>query len=294
MKKQITNSWNLIKKTGDEFLQDRGLKLSASLAFYTVFSLPPMLIILITILSAVFGKEAIHGEVYHQLNQLIGDRAAIQIQEILANIHLDQSNMMATFFSALALMVGATGIFAEIQDSLNLIWKLEVKVKNDFIKLLLARLLSFSMILSIGFVLLVSLVISAILASLSSKLKAFFPDVTVVFFQIADYLISIGFITIFFALIFKVLPDAKIKFRNVIKGALATALLFIAGKFFLALYLNKSDLGTTYGAAGSIILLLVWIYYSSIILYLGAEFTKVFAKSHGDKTVPADYAVRTV
>lgn len=291
MKKHLENSWGLVKNTGNAFLKDRGLKLSASLAYYTVFALPPMLIILITILGTVFGREAIHGEVYGQLNQLIGDRPAAQVQEILANIHLDKSHTLATVFSALALIVGATGVFAEIQDSLNLIWNIEAKARNGLVKLILARLVSFSMILSIGFVLLVSLLISALLAALSAKLKAYFPEVTVVVFQVVDYVISFGVITLFFALIFKILPDAKIKFRNVIKGALATSLLFIIGKFLIALYFNKSDMANTYGAAGSIILLLVWVYYSSIILYLGAEFTKVYAKAHGDETIPRDFAI---
>lgn len=285
MSKILRNSWNLIAETKDDFFKNHGMKLSASLAYYTFFALPPLLIILITILSTVFGKEAIHGQVYTQLHDLIGDKPALQIQEILVNIHLDKSSYAATFISALLLLISATGIFSEIRDSLNIIWNIKVQPHRALIKLMLSRLLSFSLILSIGFVMLASLIISALLAVLSAYLKKYFPDVTILVFQIVDYLISLSVITLCFTLIFKILPDAKIKFRNVSIGAVVTALLFILGKFLIALYLNKSNIVSIYGAAGSIILLLAWVYYSSIILYMGAEFTKVYAKTRGNRTI---------
>ncbi len=277
----------LFFETGKEFINDRGLKMSAALAYYALFALPPLLIILINVLGYFFGQDAIQGEIQTYLNGYIGNKAALQIQNAIKSVHLSDHNFFATILSSIAFIFGATGVFAEMQDSLNLIWGFKGKPRHDLIKFIISHAMSFVMILCIGFVILVSLLISALLAALSGELKTFFPEITIIFFQILDFIISFGFITVFFAMIFKILPSSKVKYRNVIEGATITALMFILGKVVIAMYLNKSEIASTYGAGGSIIVLLIWVYYSSIILYLGAEFTKVYSKSkHISTKVP--------
>jgi membrane protein len=198
---------------------------------------------------------------------------------------------MAAIIGGITLLIGATTIFADIQDSINSIWGLKVKPKAGWFKLVKTRLLSFGVIGSLGFLLLVSLGVTALIEALTNRLKAHFPDVTVVLFYILNLVITFAVITSLFAVIFKVLPDAKVKLRDVIAGAIATAILFMLGKFAISFYISKSAVGSTYGAAGSLVVLLVWIYYSSIILYFGAGFTKAYAIKYGGEIHPNQYAV---
>lgn len=291
MRKRIVSTWDLIRRTAEEFHNDKAMKLSASLSYYTVFSLAPMLIVIITGAGLIFGREAVQGQVFAELNDLIGNKAAYQVEEIIRNIGESRDTYFANIIGIVALVIGATGVFTEIQDSINIIWGLKAKPKKGFVKMLINRLLSFSMIVAIAFLLLVSLVIEALLAAFSAKLKAYFPDITVYFFQAINFSASLGVTTLLFAIIFKVLPDAKIKWKDVIIGSLVTAVLFIFGKFLIGYYLGRSDLGSTYGAAGSVIVLLLWVYYSSIILFLGAEFTQVYAYRFGSRISPNGYAV---
>jgi membrane protein len=235
------------------------------------------------------------GQVYEQLNKLVGSRAAIQIQDIIKNIHLSGNNFFATVVSLVILFVGATSIFGEIQDSINKIWGLRIKPHKVWWKLILTRLLSFSLILSIGIIMIVSLLLNAVVAAFGKFIGRFIANYSLYFIEISDAILSFIVAAFFFSLIFKILPDAKIRWRDVLFGGFITALFFTLGKLGIGYYLGKSKFTSVYGAAGSIIILMVWVYYSSIILYLGAEFTKVYAKLYGKNILPNEYAewVRT-
>lgn len=286
----IKAGWSLLQDSANCFSDHKALKLSASLAYYTIFSLAPMLIVIIALCSVFFGREAIEGQIYQQLNEFIGNTAALQIQEIIKNTSLSGNTFVATVFGTVALIIGATGVFTEIQDSINIVWGIRVRPKRGWLKLLVNRVISFSMIVSIGFLLMVSLLISSLISAFSEKLSVYFPELTIYVFQVIDFLITYSVITLLFAIIFKVLPDAKIKWRDVFVGSVFTATLFIIGKLGITFYLGRSNLGLAYGAAGSVIVILVWVYYSSIILYFGAEFTQVYARKHGGEIQPTTYA----
>jgi membrane protein len=286
----IKGLWEVLKNSFKGFSEHNITKLSASLAYYTVFSLGPLLIMIIFLCSIFFGREAVEGTIYGQIQGFVGQDAALQLQEIIKNAALGKGTM-AAIIGGITLLIGATTIFAEIQDSINTIWGLKVKAKAGWFKLVKTRLLSFGVIGSLGFLLLVSLGITALIEGLTNRLKAHFPDITVVLFYIINLVITFGVITTLFGVIFKVLPDAKVKWKDVLAGAIATALLFMLGKFAISFYISKSDVGSTYGTAGSLVVLLVWIYYSSIILYFGAVFTKAYAIKFGGEIHPNHYAV---
>ena len=285
------DSWFLIKETFNAFMNDRGVKLSAALSYYTIFSLAPLLIIIISLSGFFFGAEAVNGEIFGQINSLVGNTAAQQIQEMIKNVKLSASTSFATTLGIVMLLVGASGVFTEIQDSLNFIWGLKAKPKRGLSKFLKNRLMSFSMIGSMGFLLLVGLIINVVLDVFSAKLIRFFPSITIQLFNAFTVVIVFSIITLLFAIIFKSLPDGKIASKDALIGASFSAVLFMIGKFAIGLYLSNSGIATIYGAAGSVILILLWVYYSSIILYFGAEFTKVYANAHGKKIIPSEYAV---
>jgi membrane protein len=282
--------WQVLKKSFAGFGDYKIPKISASLAYYTVFSMGPLMIVIIYLASFFYGRESIEGEIYGQLNGFIGSDAAAQVQEIIKNATITGSGI-AAIIGVVTLLIGATGVFAEIQDSINTIWGLKPKPKLGLAKLIQSRLLSFGLIGSLGFLLLVSLAATAVVEGIGARLKAMFPDVGVVLFYIVNLLLTLGVVTVLFAVIFKVLPDAKIKFKDVWPGAIATSLLFLLGKFAISFYISQSNIGSTYGTAGSLVVLLVWIYYSSIILYFGAVFTKEYAVQYGAEIRPNHYAV---
>ncbi len=273
--------------------EDNVTRMSGSLAYYTVFSMAPMLIMIISLAGFFLGREAIEGEIVNQLSGFVGVKTAAQLQEIIRNASLAGKSTMAAIIGGITLLVGATTVFAQIQDSINTIWGIKPKPKRGWLKMIKNRLLSFSVIISLGFILMVSLGISAIVDAFSNRLQASFPDVTFVVFYIINILITFLVTSFIFAVIFKVLPDAKIKWKDVAAGAMATSFLFMLGKFGISFYISKAEVGDTYGAAGSIVVLLIWVYYSSIILFLGAEFTKAFAVKYGSAIHPNEYAVTT-
>ncbi|MGI8584088.1 MAG: YihY/virulence factor BrkB family protein [Chitinophagaceae bacterium] len=291
MKKKIKSVYTYLKQVFTEFGEDDILKYSASLAYYTVFSIAPVLIVIISICGKLFGKDAIQGQIYRHIKGLVGNDAAVQIQETIKNIHLTGQSIFATIISVIVLLIGATGIFGEVQDSLNKIWGLRVKTKKTWWKLILDRLLSFSLIISIGFVMMVSLLLNAIVSAFGKFLARYFSDFSVIVVQITDSVLTFVITTFLFSLMFKVLPDAKIKWKDVLVGGVITSVFFTFGKLGIGYYLGSSSIATIYGAAGSIMIIMVWVYYSSIILYLGAEFTKVYAKLYGGKIYPNVYAV---
>jgi len=292
IKLKLKNIWTALKNSGSDIGNYNITKLSAALAYYTVFALAPMLIVLTSVISFFYGREATEGQVYGQIKSFVGADAAAQIQEIIKSAALSPSFTFASVVGVIALIFSATGVFAEIQTSINLIWNLKAKPKKSgILKMLKTRLLSFSMIVSLGFIALVSLLINALIGLIMDRLQRFLPPETVYLgfvINVALTLLAIGFL---FAIIFKVLPDAKIKWRDVWVGAFATAILFMVGRFAIGLYLNKSHPGSTFGAAGSMIVILLWVYYSSIILYFGAAFTRNYAQAVGRHIYPSDYAV---
>ncbi len=285
--------WGLIKETFSAISKDKIAKLSGSLSYYTIFSMGPLLVVIISLCGLFLEREAIEGKVYSVLQGFVGSDTAIQLQEIIKNASIGNKGSIAATIGVITLLIGATSVFAEIQDSINTIWGLKAKPKRGWVKMLQNRFLSFSVIISLGFLLLVSLAITAIVEGVGTRLQARFPDVAVTVFYIVNLLLTLGISTLIFSVIFKVLPDAKIKWRDVFIGALVTAILFMIGKFGISLYISQTKVGSTYGAAGSLVVLIVWIYYSSMILYIGAEFTKAYALVYGSEIHPNDYAVTT-
>lgn len=280
----------------NEFLDNTVLRMSAALAYYTIFALAPMLIIIISIADIFWGREAINGTVYYQLNDFLGPQVAAQVQDMLKNAAISGSNTLAAIVGVVSLVFAATGVFTEIQLSINTIWHLKTKPKKGqgILKFVLNRLLSFSMVVGLGFILLVSLAVNTMMDTLLKQLTRVFPDSNVNIAYITNYIVTFGVISFLFAVIFKVLPDARVKWKDVWMGAFSTAVLFMLGKFGISFYLSKSTVASTYGAAGSMVLLLLWVYYSSAILYFGAGFTRVYACYRGRNIYPNDYAVYIV
>jgi len=295
MKRKISikSIWNILKNSLSAFSVDKVTKLSGSLAYYTVFALAPLLIIIISLSGIFFGQEAAQGKVYRQLADFLGPDTALQLQQIIKNASLAGKSKVAAIIGGITLLIGATTVFAEIQESINMIWGLKPKPKRGWLKMLKNRFLSFSIIISLGFLLLVSLTITTVIDGFSNHLMAHFPQIAVVVFYILNLVITLVVITLIFGVIFKVLPDAKIKWKDVLAGAIATGVLFMIGKFSISFYISKSNVGSTYGAAGSLVIILLWVYYSAIILYFGAEFTKAYAVEFGSEIYPDDYAVTT-
>ena len=283
--------WTIIKCSGQDFINFRITRMSAALAYYTIFSIAPLIILVISVSTIFYGRSAIEGSVYGEIRSFVGDAAALQIQDLIKNATIAKGNAFASVASIIALIIGATGIFGEIQDSINFIWGLKAKPKRGILKILLNRLLSFSIIVSVSFILLVSLMINTVLDILSNRLVQIFPHVTVYLAYAGNFLLTFIVTTFLFGAIFKILPDAKIKWRDVLTGAITTSLLFMLGKFGITFYLGTKNIGNTYGAAGSIIIVLLWVYYSAIILYFGAAFTKNYAHGKGRRIYPNDYAV---
>jgi len=227
-----------------------------------------------------------------QIKGLVGNGAAMQIQEIIKNVKLSNKNIFATALGVSILLIGASSVFAEIQDSVNYIWGIKAKPKRGLIKFLYNRLMSFSMIGSVGFLLLVGLIINSIIDILNKRLAIFIPQDAIILLLTVNTLLGFIIITLLFTFIFKTLPDGKIAYRDCIIGASFTAFLFMIGKFVISFYLGRYDIASVYGAAGSIILIFAWVYYSAIILYFGAEFTNVYAQTYGQKIIPNEYTIQ--
>ncbi|MGV3656938.1 MAG: YihY/virulence factor BrkB family protein [Chitinophagaceae bacterium] len=293
MKKKLNlkGVWQLLKTSVNGFIDNHAIKLSASLAYYTIFSLGPMLIVMIYMADIFWGRAAIEGTVYGQISGLVGSETALQIQEIIKNASLDGKSRTAGIIGIITLIIGATTVFAEIQDSINFIWGLKTKAERGWLRMLFNRLLSFSIVVSLGFLLLVSLVINGILEALTGQLEQVFPDMTLTIVYVTNLLLTLLVTSFLFAIIFKVLPDAKIHWRDVLVGSVVTALLFMLSRFLISFYIGRSDISSTYGTAGSLVVLLLWVYFAAIILYFGAEFTKAYATDYGAMIRPSQYAV---
>jgi membrane protein len=277
----------LVVETSKEWGEDQSSRLAAALAYYTTFSLAPLLVVVLAIAGLVGGRDAAQGLVMNQVQDLFGDEGREFIQSMIENATVKSTGILASTLGAVTLLVGALGAFNELQNALNRIWDVQPKPLLGWgarvLDFVIKRLLSFSMILGIGFLLLVSLVVSAGISAMSDYFGGF-PIIPETLLQIVNQLISLGIITFLFALIFKYVPDIKISWRHVLPGALLTAIFFTLGKYLIGLYLGKTNIGSAFGAAGTLALIMVWIYYSSQILFLGAEFTQVYDKRFGSRS----------
>ena len=281
----------LLVATFKGFSDDKGLKLSAALAYYTIFSIGPLLLLLLSLVSIFFGQEASEGKVFHQLAGLLGPDAAKQVQEIIKNSSLSGKTSFTLVVSIVTLIIGATSVFIEIQDSLNIIWKLKAKPKKGWLAFLKNRLISSSMIISLGFLMVISLVVNGAVEAMVGLLGNYFAGISATLLIAVNLVVTFIVVTLLFGILFKFLPDAKIGWKHVRTGAIFTSFLFMIGRYGIGLYITQTGTASTYGAAGSIVILLVWIYYSAVILYLGAEFTQVATDAMGGRIEPAEYAV---
>lgn len=284
--------WDTIRQTGTEFFDDNVPRLSAALAYYSIFSLAPLLLIAVSIAGIFFGDDAASGVLDDQLKSRMGDAAAATVQEMLANTRKPADNLLATLTGLVLLVIGAGGVFGQLQDALNTVWGISPKPGRGLKGILKDRFLSFSMVLGIGFLLLTSLALSAFLQGASDFVARVLP-LHPLFWSGLSAILSFLVITTLFAAILKILPDAEIGWRDVVEGAVFTSVLFALGKFALGWYLGREATSSSYGSAGSLVLILLWVYYSSTILLLGAEFTQVHANRRGRHIRPSTGAVRT-
>jgi len=289
--KRIGSPFLLLKETAMAFAEDNALKLSASLSYYTIFSIGPLLLVIISLSGIFLKKEDVEGRLFNEMTALIGHDAAVQIQSIIASAQGTHATRIGAIIGLVILFIGATGVFTEMQSSINFIWSVKAKPKRGWLQYLVNRLISFSLVVGLGFLLLVSLIVNALLGLLNTKLAARFSAYNPDLISLANSLVILAVISLLFAVIYKVLPDAVISWKDAWIGSLVTAGLFLIGKFLIGFYLGRSNLGVTYGTAASIIIILTWIYYSSVILYFGAEFTKIYALHSGEGIRPKQTAV---
>jgi membrane protein len=279
---KLRNVWSLLKETVDEWQHDKVDRMAAALAYYTLFSIAPLLVIAVAVAGAVFGQEAARGEVVAQIQGLLGKAGAEVVQTALANTQNPQSGngIVPSIISTLALIFGASGVFIQLQDSLNAVWNVEESQQGGVKAVVRKRFFSFAMVITIGFILMVSLIVSTTLAALSTFTNQLFPALESLW-RLVNIGTSLGVFTLLFALIYKYLPDIHIDWKDVLVGAFFTAVLFSFGKELLGFYLGNGSFGSAYGAAGSVITVLAWIYYSVQIMLFGAEFTQVYTRRYG-------------
>jgi membrane protein len=282
--------WGMLKQTFTDWSNDKVPRLGAALAYYTVFAIVPLLVIIIAIIGLVFGQEAAQSYIIQQIAGLVGEQSANAIKDMIQRADQPSTGIVSTVVAVVTLLFGASGLFGQLQDALNTIWGVEQKPGRGIWGMVQDRFLSFMAVLGTGFLLLVSLVLSAALSAFGKWFGSWLPAPELVL-QALNFIISFGVITLLFAMMFKLLPDARVTWSDVWVGAAITALLFTLGKFLIGLYLGKSDVGSAYGAAGSLVIVLLWVYYSSQILLFGAEFTQVYANTSGASIVPTEQAV---
>ena len=291
MKKKLLNVWSYTKEIYAEWTADNCFQLAAALSYYTLFSIAPMLIIVISVAGYFFGEEAISGEIQRQLGALIGKDGATAVSKMIQSAYIDAGKgLLPTIIGIGTLFLSATLAFTALQDSLNKIWKVKLKPQSGIMTVVINRVLSFAMVVGIGFLLLVSMVINSLLSALSGYIERLLEDYSIYLIEAIYLTISLGVITLLFAMIFKFLPDVKIQWRNVWIGALLTTVLFSIGRYLISWQIGNSDLTNTYGAAASIVAIILWINYSSLILFIGAEFIYVYVKRKGEIIKPDSHA----
>jgi membrane protein len=286
---KLPEVFTLLKDTYDEWNADKAPRLAAALSYYTIFSLAPLLIVVIAVAGLAFGQDAVQGRLDEQIQGLLGRQGADFIQDIILNARKPGDSILATILGLVTLLLGAGSVFGQLQEALNIVWGVARRPRGP-LETIKERFLSFTMVLGVGFLLLVSLVISAVLSAIGQLSANWIPGNEFIL-QLVNIVISFGIITLLFALIFKILPDADIQWRAVWIGAAFTALLFTIGKLLIGLYLGRSGVTSTFGAAGSLVVVLLWIYYSAQILLFGAEFTQMYARGYGLYIRPADHAI---
>ncbi len=286
--------WSILKESFGEVFNMRIFKLSAALAYYTIFSIPGLLIVVLWIAEVLSGHDAnIKTTLYNQIADLVGRGASHQIEDTISEVSEFSDKSFSTIVGLVTLIFGATSIFAEIQDSINMIWRLKTKPKKGkgWLKLIIDRLLSFSVVISLGFLLLVSLLVNGLMDIFVEELTQKIPETQIAIAYFSNLALTFLITSFLFGLIFKVLPDARIRWKAVRIGAFVTAILFMVGKFFISYYLGHNKMTSAYGAAGSIIVILLWVYYSAVILYFGAAFTRVYCIHNDMNIFPSQYAV---
>ena len=293
MQYKFSDIFAIFKASASEFTTNNSFRHAAALSYYTIFSLPPLLLIVITLASSVYGGEALTGQIYGQLRGLVGAESAKFLQDSIAQFTLANKSGLATAIGLGTLVFAATTFFVTLQESINDIWNLKVKTEGigiwDYVR---QRLLSFGLILSVALLLLISFIITALVSIFTGYLQRVLPEVGLIAIKLVDFILSLLVTTLLFGLIYRFLPDAIICWRDVGVGAFITAALFILGKFLISFYISKANPGSAFGAAGSAIVLLVWINYSSLIIFFGAEFTQEFADAFGQRIQPKAHAVR--
>ncbi len=288
IKRYFGDLFTISKKTGKDWIEDDPFRQSAVVAYYAVFSIPALLVIVIALAGLAFGQEAVQGEISAQVKIALGEETAKSIEDVIATASKEKTSIIATIIGLVTLVLGSTGVFVQLQQCLNQIWDVKVVAKKKLLKTIKTRLFSFGLVLSIAFLMLVSLLLTTGLEAFSGLIKNMLPDFMLYVFQFLNFVISFGIITVLFALIFKILPDAKIRLRDVWIGAIVTTLLFVLGKFALGIYFAKADPASAYGAAGSVVLIMLWVSYSCMILFFGAEFTKQYVTFYGNKIEPTN------
>ncbi|MET0283783.1 MAG: YihY/virulence factor BrkB family protein [Polyangiales bacterium] len=287
---QIKQLVEIVKETANDWKEDNATRLSASLAYYTVLSIAPLLVLAVSVAGLVYGEDAAKGQIADQISGVVGEQAGAAIQTVLSHAKAPEEGIFSSIVGIVVLLFGASGVFGELQASLNEIWKVAPKPGRGFWGVVQQRFFSFAMVLGVAFLLLVSLLLSAAIAGIGGAFSRALPGGTWVW-EAVNFLFSLGVVTALFALIYKVLPDAEVGWRDVWMGALVTALLFSIGKFGLGMYLGRASVASPYGAAGSFIVFVIWVYYAAQILFMGAEFTQVFARHRGHRIEPSAHAV---
>jgi len=283
----------LFRDTFNQWLEREPFRSSAVIAFYTIFSLPGLLVIIINLAGYFYGEEAMTRRISAEIQGMIGGTTAKDIEGIIANASIHQDFTFASLVGIATLIFGATGVFYQLQQTLNLIWEVKPQPKRKILKMVVDRIFSFGLILAVGFLLLVSLVLSAMLTVLSDWVSFYFSETFNILFRILDLSLSLAVVTFLFAAIFKFLPDADVPWRDVWTGAFVTALLFVIAKFALGLYFGHSNPASAYGAAGTVILIMLWVSYAALIVLFGAEFTRIYADQRGERVQPLEFAVST-
>lgn len=292
MKRFFSTTWTVLKKTVINFYEDDSISYASSIAFYTIFSMPAILIIALSIGTTFYERNVVQDELLNQVERLIGMNSEKEITEIISNAKFDATSTFAKSVGIATLIFSATTVFASLQTSLNKIWGIKPKPRRGIVKFLINRLLSLAMVAVMGFLLLVSLVIDAALVLFQSFLSRIMEGFALQILNAMNVAVSFAIVTVIFGLLFKVLPDADVKWRDVWVGSVVTTILFTIGKFLIGFYLGNSAFGSAYGAAGSLVIILVWIYYSTIIVLFGAELTSVYTEEIGERIKPNDTAVK--
>jgi membrane protein len=277
----------VLKEAAAEWSQDNATRLAAALAYYALFSIAPLLLIAISVAGLVFGREAAEGEIFRQLHDLVGPQGAAAVQDVVRNANRTDQGVLASVVGLVLILFGASGVMGELKSALNTIWDIPPRAHSNVWTMIRDRFFSLTMVLAVGFLLMVSLVVSAVVSALGRYLEVYFAG-SEVMLQSLNFVASLAVITLLFMLIFRYVPDTRIAWRHALPGAAATALLFTIGKFVIGLYLGKSSFTSTYGAAGSLVVFLAWVYYSAQILFFGAELTQVYVNEYGSRILPLD------